>query len=141
MNRNSEKPTNGFGLLANGSSRLWDVAVDESLDRDNEWLAEIEGPTSYLVFQLRDLNVVAEACRFLSARPNSNRQRSADDTLTIGKFGSATVSLVWDNEQLPRCFIVVGPKARYTARLTLESEDVRMLAEALHQVASDLPKP
>src|SRR5205085_10299381 len=61
-------PTNGLGLLANGSSRRWDVAVDESLDRD-EWSFEIEGPQTYLVFQLQDLNVIPAALAFLRAGP------------------------------------------------------------------------
>src|SRR5438067_1519342 len=129
-------PAEGLGLLANGSSRRWDVAVDEALDR-NAWSLEIEGPQTYLVFQLQDLKVLPAALGFLQSGPRPIRGRDwhgGESSLTLGRFGSASVSLVWDNEDFLRCFILVGPKARSTLRLSLEAEDIPMLIEALQQV-------
>src|SRR5262245_64933289 len=145
MNQEIDQPTPRLGLLANGSSRRWDVAVDEPLDGD-EWSLELDGPQTYLVFQLRDLKVISEAVRFLQSRPSSDpasrRDEEADVAeLTLGRFGSAAVSLIWDNEDFPRCFLVIGPKARSTLRLSLDAEDIRMLSEALRQVMNDLPQP
>src|SRR5262249_3426463 len=113
-------------------------------DRE-EWSIEIDGPQAYLVFQLQDLKVVPAALRFLQSGPASNQDpewrgdHDNESVLTLGRFGSASVSLVWDNEDFPRCFIVIGPKARSTLRLTLEAEDIKMFIEALRQVVKDLP--
>src|SRR5437899_2744265 len=101
MTMNRELDTSGeeFGLAAYGSSGRWAVAVHESLARD-EWSVEIEGPQTYLDFQLRDLAVVSEALRFLRAGPRGGRHGKAteDDALVLGRFNSASVSLVWDDE-------------------------------------------
>jgi hypothetical protein len=146
MDRSSERSPNGFGLLANGSSGRWDVAVDESLDRADEWSVQIEGPHVYLAFQPRDLGVVSEVIRFLDPPPDGDsgagrRVRSGqNEALTLGNFGAASVSLVWDNEDFPRCFVIVGPRAGATMRLSLLEEDVKMLLEAFRQVARDLPE-
>ncbi len=128
-----------LGLVANGSSRKWYVAVDETLD-GNEWTLEIDGPQVYLTFQLRDPKVVAEAKRFLQPPPRSGRAGCGDaGELLLGQFDSTSVSLVWDNEGFSRCFLVIGPKAASTLRLSLEAEDIQMLIEALNQVMEDMP--
>lgn len=146
MNRSLEKAAPNSGLVATGSSRLWDIAIDESLERENEWTAEIEGPQVYLVFQLRDRDVISESLEFLQARTRANgqphRQAAGPDTLTLGKFGAASVSLMWDDEGFPRCFIVIGPKAKSTFRLTLHEDDIQMLVGALREVIRDFsPHP
>jgi hypothetical protein len=144
MNRELEKSTGGIGLVANGTSRLWDVEIDESLDRDNEWSCQIEGPNAYLVFQLRNLKVVTSMIDFLQRGPEcaggcDQPWSEEKDSLTIGKFGRGTVSLLRDNERPPRCFLVISPKAKSVLRLTFHEEDIAMLLEALSQVAKDLP--
>src|SRR2546423_952113 len=121
-----------MGLLANGSSACWDIAVDARLDRE-EWFLEIDGPRTYLVFQLEGLEVIPRALELL------NRAREEDGTLTLGRFGSDRVSLVWDNEGFQRCFVVIG-QAGSALRLGFEAEDIKMLSEALSQVAADLPQ-
>jgi len=59
LNGKNSDSTERWGLLANGSSGRWDISVDESLDRE-EWSVEIDGPQTYLTFQLEDLNVVRQ---------------------------------------------------------------------------------
>jgi hypothetical protein len=134
MNKKNEKVTERLGLLANGSSRRWDIAVDET-GRRNEWLMEIEGPQTYLVFRLRELKVIAAALRFLQEADEGNGA-----ALRLGRFGSASASLMWDNEDFPRCFLIIGPRARSTLRVSLEGEDIEMFIEALQQVVKDLPE-
>src|SRR5262249_45274702 len=98
----------------------------------------------YLTFQLHDWKVIAEFFRFLessswpSLAPDQSSER-AECALILGRFDSASVSLLRDNEDFPRCYLVVGPDARSTLRLSLEAEDIRMLSEALRQVLNDLP--
>jgi len=132
-----------LAVLANGSSGGRDVAVNESFDA-NELFVELDGPQTYLTFQLRDGRVLAQFLRFLessswpSLAPDQSSER-AECALILGRFGSASVSLLRDNEDFPRCFLVVGPDARSTLRLSLEAEDIRMLSEVLRQVLRDLP--
>lgn len=129
-----------FGLLANGSTRCWDVAVEATVEGD-EWCLEIDGPQTYLVFQLEELKVVEKALRYLELGPRSNRQKRAREVETgfvLGRFGSATVTLFRDNETISRCFIIVGPKGRSTLRLTFEGADLEMLIEAMRQVVQDM---
>ncbi len=139
-----EKQEPGIGLLANGSSGRWDVAIDERLDQSREWSAEIEGPGVYLVFQLQDLKVIASAASFLRWRPSgavdpSGGRASRDEgPLVLGRFEQAPVALIWDDEYDDRCFLVVGPRTTSLLRLTLQSEDILRLAEALSQAADDL---
>jgi hypothetical protein len=145
MNDKYEPSTEAFGLLANGCSARWDITVDESLERD-EWSLEIDGPQTYLVFQLQDLDVLQRALDFLRAGPGSKQVhgwhggQDNEGALSLGRFGSASVSLAWDNEEVPRCFIVIGPRARSTMRVTLDAEDIKMVIEALDQVVQDLPE-
>jgi hypothetical protein len=142
MNRKLDQTAEGLGLLASGSSRRWDVAVDESLGR-NEWSMEIEGPQTYLVFQLQDLRTVPKTIDFLRSGlkrcQGRHKGASQEHELHLGRFGSASVSLIWDDEDFPRCFLIIGAKARSVLRLSLESEDIQMLIEALDQVVSDIP--
>ena len=145
MNQKDEKPTGGVGLLANGSSGRWSIAVDEAVDRD-EWSLEIDGPEVYLAFQLADLTIPLKALHFLEVEVQGQGAREVrgrqvgEDALTLGHFGAASVSLVRDNEDFARCFLVIGPRARSTLRLSLDEEDIRRFTDALRQVVADLPE-
>jgi hypothetical protein len=134
-NRHAEE----FGLLANGSAGSWDIAVDESLERKT-WTMEIDGPQVYLTFQLRNLNVLSEAFHFLQMDSARGRQehQGADTSLVLGNFGGASVSLVWDNEDVPRCFIIIGPKGRSTLRVSLDAADIQHWIKAVRQILKDI---
>jgi hypothetical protein len=45
-----------------------------------------------------------------------------------------------DNEDFPRCFLVVGSQARSTFRVSLHVEDIQSLIEAFEQVVADIPE-
>src|SRR2546430_1299220 len=106
MNDNYDQSQDHWGLLATGSSRDWSVDVDEALDRE-EWSLEIEGPQTYLVFQLHDLPVISKALHFLQSGSftkcrTSGPDESEENTLDLGRFGSSSVSLLRDDEGFPR---------------------------------------
>jgi hypothetical protein len=140
----SQQGPGELGLLANGSSRLWDVAVNESLEREGEWWLELDGRTVYLVFRLRDLAVIPEAVAFFGSALNpaptlNGPQRSDDDdSLTLGTFGTLPVWILRDDETPPRCFLVVDSDTVSAMRLALQQEDIEMLLAAFQQVAEDL---
>jgi hypothetical protein len=142
MNKEIDPATASLALSGSGSTPHWDVAILESSDGEESSL-EIDGVQTYLVFQVRDMGVVREALKFLQSPPTFNPTRrrfeGGSAELTLGRFGSAAVSLCWDNEDFLRCFLIIGPKARSTLRLSLDAEDVRILTEAFRQVVEDMP--
>jgi hypothetical protein len=138
MNVNGDQ--NGFGLLAYGSSRCWEVSIDESLNHEEEWITQIEGPNVYLTFQLNDIQVVSEVMNFLSQPPHqssANPHQHSQPSIVFGKFGETPVSLLWDDEDMERCFLVASGNGQ-CVRITLLQEDINMLKEAFSQVLADL---
>jgi hypothetical protein len=138
-NKLDQPATQRLGLLGLGATRRWDVAVDESPD-GNGWSLELDGRQAYLVFRLQDLNVLPAALSYLQAAVNA-QDTGGNNGLVLGRFGSSSVSLMWDNEDPLRCFLLVGPESDATLRLSFDGEDIRMLVEALRQIVADLPKP
>ncbi len=131
--------------MAFSSSGPWDLTIDESLDQEDKWTAEIEGPNVYISFNIRDLKVIQEALAFLQRRnldrpdQDLNASSTSQAELTLGKFGSNSIILIWDNEDFIRCFLVVGPRANSTMRLTLSGDEIEMLAKAFEKIANELP--
>lgn len=144
MKKKHAQSADGFGLLANGSTSRWTIAADESL-RCEEWSLEIDGPQVCLVFQLDDMTIPRKILRFLQSELERHRTREIrngpknEDALALGRFGSASVSLLRDNEDFPRCFLVAGARSQSTLRLTLFAEDIQQFIEALQQAVEDLP--
>jgi len=121
--------------LASGSSDRWSVAIDESLD-GSEWTLELDGPQTYLVAELPGLKTVAELHQFLQSAPDLPTHH---EPFALGQFGPFPVLLRWDNEEIPRCFIIIGGDSLASLRITLDESDVRMIAEAMEQVIAELP--
>jgi hypothetical protein len=144
MNREVTASVEEMGLLANGTSARWHIEINECFNRD-EWEIEIEASHTYLAFQLDDLSTVRAMLDFLRTGPRltppDNGQENVRDvtSLSLGRFGSAAVSLIWDNEDFLRCFLVIGREGYSTLRLSFDEEDIGMLIEALEQVVEDLP--
>lgn len=142
MNDMSENNSERIGLLAYGSFGHWDVSVNESLDTA-AWFLEMDGPSTYLFFQLQGLEVIHAALRFLRTVSEESKEwdkQAEESTLRLGRFGSASVTLHKDNEDFPRCFIVIGSPNESTLRISLDGEDIQMLRDAFVQVVDDLPQ-
>jgi hypothetical protein len=126
-----DQPRSALGELATGASGRWHVSIDESLDAQTSYYLELDGPTAYLCVRLRELSAVERLRQFLEVH-------SPRETLSLGQLADLSVWLVWDDEDFIRCFLVVGEQNVTTLRLSLDGDDVRMLAEALKQAAEDL---
>jgi hypothetical protein len=144
MKASTEKATDRFGLVANGSSGVWDISINETIRGKEKWYADIEGPSVYLSFQLIDLDILDKMIAFLDRRasadasPRKTRSSEVEKELVIGSFGQAPVSLIGDNEYEDRCFLVVGPKSGCCVRFPLWGEDTRMIFDALRQIREDV---
>jgi hypothetical protein len=138
-----EQTGDQWGLLAIGSSPRWTVDIDGLISGD-EWTMEFNGQGFYLLFSLEDLDVVQKALDFLKRGANwtsfekGNPSAETADRLHLGKFGSSTVSLVWDNEDFVRCFLIVGEQSRSSMFLNLYEEDIKCLIVAFSQALEDL---
>lgn len=102
---------------------------------------EFDGPSFYLHFGLTDLAIVPTALEFLRRGPRLDADEANSDvvnTLSIGQFGRSTVSLIWDNEDFLRCFLVVGSTTNSTMTMSLSAEDISSIIAALEQVVADL---
>lgn len=130
------------GLMAVGLSGRWSLVVDEAIDRE-EWFLQIDWPGGYLYFELPDLSVIPQLLRFLESgfASRNDAPRTGQDSLSLGRFGIESVSLRWDNEDAPRCFLVIGASTSSTLHLNLYAEDIEMLIVALRQLVDDLPAP
>src|SRR5262249_49963199 len=90
----------------------WSVAIDESSE-GKDWLLEIDSPHVYLTVRVADLFILSRAVDLLNsalAIPSPG-QKSAflpnRDEIVFGRFGESPVSLLRDNEDFPRCFLVI----------------------------------
>jgi hypothetical protein len=138
-----ERGNENCGLLANGSSGDWEVAIDEATSGAERWYAQIEGPTISFYFEIPSLDIVSEIQHFLErgaaetkCSPKNSDERNG--SLTIGKDKKTPITLFQDDEYADRYFLVVGPLDCPMVRFTLVGRDVREIAEALRQVQEDL---
>ena len=135
--------SDSFGLLANGSSGEWEVAIDEATSGVERWYAQIEGPAVSFYFEIPSLDIVSKMLRFFerdSATTNGSSNGSEDQNgaLVIGKEKKSPITLVTDDEYRDRFFLVLGPLDSPMVRFTLAGMDVAKITEALRQVQEDL---
>jgi hypothetical protein len=131
------------GLAANGSSGLWDIAVDETISGAARWFAQLEGPGVYLYFEIESPQIIDKLIQFIERAPGTNKHlpsaATADNgSLRLGSFGRTPVALIWDDEVKDRCFFAIGTAAQPALRLTLSGGDLDAIANALRQVRDDL---
>jgi hypothetical protein len=143
MNRRTKEASDSVGVLAFGSSSNWDVSVDE-FHEDEGWLIEIDGRDFYVVFHAGDKTVVAQMIAFLRRGLECWHQKSwipeqfKHETLVLGRFSSAKVSLFWDTEDFLRCVLLIGAKSHSAMRFSLYEKDIEGLVDALEQVSQEL---
>ena len=132
-----------FGLLANGSSDPWEIAVDQTTSGPDRFYAQIEGPAIAFYFEIPSMDIVGKMARFLEPRAASAKASSVAslmgrDSLAIGTDKKTPITLVKDNEYEDRFFLVVGPMDSPTVRFVIAGMDVVKIADALRQIEQDL---
>src|SRR6266850_23079 len=103
-----------IGLLANGASGQWEVAIDETTSGADRWFAHIEGASISFYFEIPSPDIVDKVIQFLagpSAKGLSANSSARNGTLIVGKDKHAPVRLIRDDEFSGRYFLVVGPPA------------------------------
>jgi len=132
-----------FGLLANGSSGEWEIAIDESTSGAERWYAQIDGPAVVFYFEIPSVDIVGKLLRFLTPRPEATKlsptnSEERDGSLVLGKDKKSPITLLKDDEYPERFFLVVGPADSPIVRFTIAGRNVRKLTDALRQVQEDL---
>jgi hypothetical protein len=128
------------GLLANGSSGSWDVALDETFSGKNRWFMQLEGPSIYLYFEISSPRIVTDMLKYLGGSQSNgdSHSTSCDAGLRIGCDKRLSVKIVKDDEFADRIFVVVGPESAPVVRYTISGKEVGQIVEALQQVEADL---
>lgn len=132
-----------FGLLANGSSGEWEVAIDESTSGPDRWFAQIEGPSISFYFEIPSVEIVGELLGFLESPPvtakiSSDGLSELNGSLVLSKDKKTPVTLLRDDEYPDRFFLVVGLTDKPIVRFVIGGVDVLNLTDALRQVKDDL---
>jgi hypothetical protein len=138
-----ERDSESFGLLANGSSGPWEVAVDEATGGHDRWFAQIEGPSVSFSFEVPSVEIVSQMRAFLESHPTAtthpvSASGAPNGWLVIGKDEKSPVSLVKDDECADRFFLVVGLPDSPVVRFLLGGGDAVQIADTLRQVEEDL---
>jgi hypothetical protein len=142
MNQHPDNAAQDLEALPGGREARWSVSVDELADNTN-WLLEIDSPELYLTFEVADLSVLDKAIALLNSTLNGQSAAgkrefvAKTDDVALGHFSRASVHLLRDNEDFPRCFVVVGPGSRSTLRISLYEDGIRAFANALAQAMRD----
>ncbi len=123
-----------FGLLANGCSGPWEIAVDEHISGADRWSVQIEGPSVSFYFEIPSLETISKMAQFLDRSIPSSE---TNDLLLISKDQQMPVTLIKDDEYADRFFLVVGPTANPMVRFTIAGKDVTDFLEALRQAIDD----
>jgi hypothetical protein len=127
-----------FGLLANGASGLWAVAVDVTTSGPERWFAQVEGPSVALYFEIPSVDIVSEALQVLAPRRGAKERSSPGTGLVLTKDDQMPITLLADDEYPDRFFIMVGAPEKPVVRFSFSGTDAVQLAEALRQVGEDL---
>jgi hypothetical protein len=142
MNEHTDNTTQDIKAPPDGQETRWFVSVDELPDSTN-WLLEIDSPEFYLTFEVADLSVLEKAIALLNSTLNTQSAPgkrafvAKTDEVALGSFSRARVHLLRDNEDFPRCFVVVGPESRSTLRINLYEDGIRAFAKALTKALRD----
>ncbi|HVC94250.1 MAG TPA: hypothetical protein VND64_11195 [Pirellulales bacterium] len=131
-----------IGLMAFGSSGLWEIAIDQTTSGTDRWFAQIEGPSVYLYFEIPSLGIIDQAMEFLACCPGKAGRNPAHNsqggTLPLGASKSMQVNLIRDDEFSDRYFLVIEPKHELSIRFTLTGDDLKNVENALLQAKDDL---
>ena len=132
-----------IGLLAIGSSGMWEIAIDQTTSGPKRWFAQIEGPSVYLYFEVPSLETVRQAIRFLAELPDEAGRNIApaaacDSAFVLGGNKSTRINLVRDDECDDRYFLVLEAINGPLVRFTVTGEDLTHLTEALRQARDDI---
>ena len=129
-----------LGLLANGSSGSWDVAIDETTSGTDRWFVQIEGPTVCFYFEVPSPNIVEVMLQFLKdgTKKGHNKSTKGNGLLHVGKDKGMPVTLVRDDEYADRYFLVIGPENRPMVRFTFGGVDLTSFISALRQAKEDI---
>jgi len=125
-------------ISAVGESPLWTATTEEM--PDGGWLLELESPTLYLTVKLHNRSTLREAEAFLRAASTlriRSRFQATTDEFVLGYFGQTLVSLLRDDEDFVRCFLLIGPQDCCSLRVSLDEAEINALADAVGRAGAE----
>lgn len=133
------------GLVANGSSKSWDVAVDHTTTAPERWFIQLESRSLYLYFEIEHPRVIDRALSFVERRLQCSKDVKepskcvgSNEELTLGNLDGLPIALLGDGEYSDRCFIMIGKSPQSCCRFSIIGDDLRQLLTALRQVSDEL---
>lgn len=122
-----------IGLTACGQAGEWNVSVDETISGTDQWFMQIEGPSTYLYFEIPSLLVVDQLLKVLD---NSGATPAGGyANCNIGTLHGIPVTAVRDSEYRDRLFICIG-QGTGCVQLTFVGDDFNALSAALARSTS-----
>lgn len=128
------------GLLANGSAGTWEIEVVEALSGPEKWFLQLDNGAFYLYCELKSLETISGASKYLAQRPKgAHRATAKDGGLVLGSFAGHAVRIAHDDEFDDRLFLsVTGDKDPSAIRVEISGDSLSEFAEAIEQVEKDL---
>jgi hypothetical protein len=140
--RQPKNDNEGRGLMANGSSGNWEVAVDETTKGPERWFVQLEGPSVYFSFEIPSPDLIPKALDFLGGYSSSKGPHAGSSaengSLVLGKHRQTPVVLVRDDEYEDRYFLVIEHEADVVVRFSIAGQDLKDIQEALSQATEDI---
>lgn len=133
--RKPETDNECLGLMANGSSGDWEVAIDETTKGPERWFVQLEGPSVHFSFEIPSPKIIAAALDFLGGRSSLSVE---DGSLVLGNHRQTSAILVRDDEYKDRYFLMMGQGAEVVVRFTIAGQDLKDIREAFRQATEDL---
>lgn len=137
-----ENNSEHLGLMANGSSGEWQIAVDETTKGPDRWFVQLEGPSVYFSFEIHSPGTISQALDFLEGRSSPkepNAQSSEENgTLVLSKQRQTSVILVRDDEYTDRYFLVIRQEVDTVMGFTIAGKDLKDIQETLRQAIEDI---
>lgn len=124
------------GLMAHGQSNNWELSIDETIDGEDRWFAQLEGPSANLYFEISSPRVIVDLVSFLECSEPKLIDNPVE--ITIGDFGGNPVTLLRDDEFQDRCFLCIQSNRSSAVRIGVAGSDLNDLSNAARQLKMEL---
>lgn len=124
------------GLMAYGKAKDWEFSIDETIEGEDRWFAQIEGPSLSLYFEIPSPQMVIELASFLDSQEHASLNDPKE--IEIGHFNGSPVRILRDDEFQDRCFLTIQSNEMSNVRVTLLGDDLDAISNAVRQIRTEM---